>query len=202
MADDAANPKKNNGEPGPLRAQDPSEELVFGHCQKLFFALWSYLNPLRHDNDELCDVLVAFGDHLLIISVKRVDFDPNAPNAAVQAERWRKRAIEKSLRQALGAKRYLMQQGRYEVRARGLTSKAVIENVASKRIHCISISLGSEGWIPFGLGQEGDKLEDFVHVFTEESLDTLLCELSTIDDFTQYLREKEDFFCTHQGTDH
>jgi hypothetical protein len=93
----------------------------------------------------------------------------------------------------------LMQQGRYEVRARGLTSQAVIENVASKRIHCISISLGSEGWIPFGLGQDGDKPEDFVHVFTEESLDTLLSELSTIDDFTRYLREKEDFFARTKG---
>ena len=199
MADDAVNPKKDNSEPEPIRAQDPSEELVFGHCRKLFFPLWSYLNPLRHDGSELCDVLVAFGDHLLIISVKRVDFDPDAPNAAIQAERWRKRAIEKSLRQALGAKRYLMKQGSYEIRARGLTSRITIENIAAKRIHCISVSLGSKGWIPIGLGQEGEKKEDIVHVFTEESLETLLNELSTIDDFTRYLRDKEDFFARTKG---
>lgn len=177
-----------------IRAQDPSEELIFGHCRRLFFPLWSYLNPLCPDGSELCDVLVAFGDHILIISVKRVDFDPDAANAAVQAERWRKRAIEKSLRQALGAKRFLIQQGRYEVRGRGMTSTVVIDNIGAKRIHCISVSLGGKGWIPYGLGQENDKPEDFVHIFTEESLDTLLGELTTINDFTRYLREKEEFF--------
>lgn len=177
-----------------IRAQDPSEELVFGHCRRLFFPLWSFLNPFRPDGSELCDVLVAFGDHILIISVKRVDFDPDAANAAVQAERWRKRAIEKSLRQALGAKRFLMQQGRYEIRSRGMTSTVVIENIDTKRIHCISVSLGGKGWIPYGLGQDDDKPEDFVHIFTEESLDTLLGELTTINDLARYLREKEDFF--------
>lgn len=182
-----------------LRAQDPSEELVFGHCRRLYFPLWSYLNPLCHDGPELCDVLVAFGDHILVISVKRVEFDPDAADPAVAAERWRRRAIEKSVRQALGAKHYLLKQGRYEVRARGLTSPVVIEDVASKRIHCISVSLGSKGWIPFDPAPAGEKPGDLVHIFTEESLDILLNELSTIDDFTSYLREKEDFLTRTQA---
>ena len=88
--------------------QDPTEELVYKLCQSSFLSLWSYANPRRTgSNHELCDILVACDRDIVIFSVKSCTLDTHKDSAAA-LQRWRKKAIETSIRQIYGAQRELV----------------------------------------------------------------------------------------------
>ena len=56
--------------------QNPTEEFVFNLCHRSFLSLWTYANPLRiKGKKELCDVLAICEPHILIFSVKNIEFD-------------------------------------------------------------------------------------------------------------------------------
>ncbi len=162
-----------------------SEELVFSLCTKSFFSLWSYARPRGKKGKELCDILVVCDPDLLIFSVKEVQAREGA-ESETEWERWRREAVDASVRQLYGAARWLS------------TASDVIQDDGrpglplpdqpSRRVHRIAVALGSGGQFPLGGGDHG---KGFVHVFDERALDVLMRELDAITDFTDYLRAKE-----------
>lgn len=88
----------------------PSEEYLAGLCKQAFLSLWSHPNVYTDQNKplgkgvgrELCDLLVVFGDDVLIFSDKHIGFKATAGVEVAWRRRYRE-AIEKSVNQLHGA---------------------------------------------------------------------------------------------------
>jgi hypothetical protein len=165
-----------------------SEELVHRLSRDSFLSVWTYPNPLNSKGKELCDVLVVCDPHVLIFSVKEIEYkDTGRPE--VDVERWRRAAIEESSKQIYGAQRAIDQQ----------TSVVSSENILAisfpssdtRKIHRIAVALGAKDVVPLTFGDFG---KGFVHVFDEKSLSEVMRELDTISDFVKYLTDKEEFY--------
>jgi hypothetical protein len=172
----------------PLNA---TEEFVYRICKKSFLSLWSYLNPQgKSRGKELCDILVVIDPDIIIISVKDVNlFSGNDQQS--NFERWRKRAIEESVKQIYGAERWL-KQASHVIRKDGALG-IPLPNKESRRIHRIAVAFGGKGNAPIRYGNFG---RGFVHVLDEVSFQAIFEELDTVEDFVTYLSDKE-IFCTN-----
>jgi hypothetical protein len=169
-------------------AINPTEEFVYRICKQSFLSLWSYLNPQgKSRGKELCDILVVVDPDVIIISVKYINlsFDKNQQS---NFERWRKRAIDESVKQIYGAQRWL-EQASHVIRKDG-TLGIALPNKKTRRIHRIAVAFGGEGNAPIKYGNFG---KGFVHVLDELSFQAILKELDTIEDFVTYLSDKEEF---------
>jgi hypothetical protein len=163
-----------------------SEELVYSLCTKSFLSLWSYPNPRGKKGKELCDILVVCEPDIIIFSVKEVAFKDTGDR--VGWERWRRAAIEESCSQITGAERWI------EANPNVVTKDGEpgLPFPGSNRVvHRIAVALGSRGEVPMTFGDSG---KGFIHVFDEQSLNTLMEELDTISDFVKYLADKEAFY--------
>lgn len=191
-----------------------------------FLNLWSYPNTFidkkRHgvgDGKELCDLLVVFGDDVIIFSDKEIAW-PSSPDLLVNWRRWFKRAVLKSVDQIRGAERWV--QG---FPARVFTDPACTQQIPVAfpeaghiRFHRVVVTTGSEAAcaeyfsspdpcmmiqsnirgtdhidgtaVPFVLG-DVDPAGPFVHVFDQRSLDLVMSELDTTADFVRYLTHRE-----------
>src|SRR5260370_8341652 len=84
-----------------------AELLVYRMCRHSFLSLWSYMNPRKKpQGKELCDVLVVCEPDVIIFSVKQIRLT-NSGKPEIDAERWRRRAIDESCKQIYGAERIL-----------------------------------------------------------------------------------------------
>ena len=163
----------------------PSEALVAELCRGSFLTLWSEPNPVAKPGKELCDLLVVCSPAVVIFSVKEVGLT-ESEDPRVGWERWRRRAIEASVKQIYGAERWLRKAERV-IRNDGSTGLA-IPQPEELRIHRIAVALGGRGEVPY---QQGDFGKGLVHVLDEDALRTVLGELDTITDFVNYLATKE-----------
>lgn len=163
----------------------PSEALVTLLCQRSFLKLWSESNPRASSGKELCDVLVVCGDDIILISVKEIGLK-NTGEPSVDWERWRRKAIDESVKQIYGAERALRTANRV-VRADGSVGLA-LPDAATRRVHRIAVAIGGAGEVPYVNGDFG---KGFVHVLDETTLPIVLGELDTITDFVEYLSAKE-----------
>jgi hypothetical protein len=82
-------------------------------ADKTFLRLWSYPNTFidkRSGNKgvgkELADLLIVFGDDILIFSDKSVGFSPGDDDELARS-RWYRHAVAKSVDQVRGAERWL-----------------------------------------------------------------------------------------------
>jgi hypothetical protein len=80
-------------------------------CEKTFLSLWCYPNIHRNEGrsgskHEVCDLLVVFEDHIIIFSDKDCEF-PNTGDLKLDWNRWYKKAIRESAKQALGAEKWI-----------------------------------------------------------------------------------------------
>jgi hypothetical protein len=103
------------------------------------------------------------------------------------AERWKRKAIDESIKQLRGAERFLETATRV-VRSDGSLGLPLPAK-AARRIHRIAVACGSEREVPYTCGEEDGG--GFVHVFDEVTFETLIAELDTITDFLDYLTGKE-----------
>ena len=70
--------------------------------------LWSYPNPFKEDGKELCDLLVVFENDVLIFFDRESHrLKSDNLNLAVEWPRWRREVIDKQIRTAKGAERYV-----------------------------------------------------------------------------------------------
>ncbi len=166
----------------------PSEKLVFDLCMQSFLSLWSYANPQRLDGRELCDVLLVFGERIVIFSVKEIALNEQA-DLEVAAKRWVREAVDKSVGQLRGARNELTRMNRV-IRHDG-TDGVDLPPVENRRIHMVAVAAGGKRSVPFAGG--GKDSAGYVHVMDEVALREILGELDTTADFLQYLDAKESF---------
>lgn len=171
-----------------------SEKLVYDICRRSFLCLWSYANPLRKDGKELCDTKVVCDPDVIIFSVKDIGLTDSG-DPSVDWKRWRKRAIDASAKQIYGAERWL--DGCSHVIRSDASSGIKLPSREVRRVHRVAIALGDQGKAPIGFGDFG---KGFVHVFDRVSLDAIMGELDTIEDFVAYLAAKEALYGSGRTT--
>jgi len=167
---------------GPI---NPSEEFVFTVCQKSFLSLWSYANPRGKKNKELCDILVVCDPDIIIFSVKEIAKNESG-DASIDLDRWRKRAIDDSVKQIYGAERWIST-ANHVVKNDG-TEGLPFPAKGKRKIHRVAVALGSDCNTSLHFGDFG---KGFVHVCNEVSFSIIMEELDTISDFIRYLSLKE-----------
>ena len=209
-----------------------SERYLTKLARTAFLSLWSHSNVHtdegrsagKGDGKELCDLLVVFGDHVLLFSDKECEFKAHA-EIKIAWSRWYRRAIEKSVRQLLGAESFLRNHpGRVFLDKSCATVLPLkLPNPDKAKYHLIAVTRGSNAAAVkhWGGGSSGSLMIDtnielsdhyeepfrigwpagrqrFVHVLDEMTLDIVLNELDTIADFVGYLQRKE-VFLSHAG---
>ena len=157
-----------------------AEQLVHDLALKTFLTDWCYLNPMRPNGKELCELLVVFDDIAIIWQIKDLKLNKQG--------KYKKAEVEKNLRQLSGARRQLFKLKtpiKLENPRRG---KEPFDATAIKKVYLISVLFGEEeDWFSFVEYIKGYA----VHVFTRDFTQIILNELDTISDFTNYLRAKE-----------
>ena len=157
----------------------PSEKFVTELCQRAFLKLWTHPNPIGKNGKELCDCLIVCGPHIIIISVKEIQYKDTGDK--VGWERWHRAAIDASVKQIWGAERWLARADQLIRKDGRLVSLPPKEE---RKIHRISVSLGAAGQAPLRWGDLG---HGFVHVCDEFSLGAMFGHFDTITDFISYL---------------
>jgi hypothetical protein len=192
-----------------------SERYLAQLCRGTFLSLWSFSNLYRQPGHELCDLLVACGDDIIIFSDKYCQY-PNTGNAQLDWTRWFKRAVVKSAEQLWGAEKWLRRDAArvYTDSAGKMFLRVPIEISDKTRFHLVLVAHGSaeacratytgSGSLildtqlkaikdhiePFTLG-DLDITQTFVHILDDNALDIVLQKQDTITDFTHYLIKRE-----------
>jgi hypothetical protein len=137
---------------------------------------------------------VVCDPYIIIFSVKDVGLTDSG-DLSIDWKRWRKRAIEASVKQIYGAERWL-DGASHIIRSDGSTG-IELPHREVRKIHRVAIALGDQGKSPISFGNFG---KGFVHVFDKTSLDVIMGELDTIDDFVAYLSAKEVLYLSGKTT--
>lgn len=204
-----------------------SERLLTRLARKAFLTLWSHPNLFtdegrsrgKGDGKELCDLLVVFGNNVLLFSDKHCEF-PTHPDLKIAWPRWYKRAIEKSSRQLAGAEKFIKAHPTRLFLDKACQSSFPIDlpDPDIARYFLIAVTRGSKKAAEqhWGGGSSGSLMLDttiegerhytrpftvgfplsnrrFVHVLDELTVDILLEELDTVPDLIAYLECKEAY---------
>jgi hypothetical protein len=216
----------------PVRKSDgvtASERYLSRLGERSFLSLWTYPGVYRDqgktgggDGKEVCDLLVVFGDHVIIFSDKATAY-PDTGHPGRDWCRWFRKSVKKSAEQVWGAERWIRT---YPTRlfldracaqpfpidlpttAAAKFHRVVVARTASARCRAALGGSGSLMLDPFVVGpahftDEGsvkmftvgdlDPSKGFVHVLDDTSLGILMRELDTTSDFVDYLTKKEAF---------
>lgn len=213
-------------QPRPSRGITAAERDVAALCRKAFLSLWTYPNVYRAEKQpnggviskEVCDLLVLFGEHVLIFSDKDCAFRDSG-DLGRDWSRWYSRAIGHSAKQLFGAERVI--RGREPLFLdKELTTPLPLPLPPADRmkVHRIVVAhgacekcrdvLGGSGSLvldpsvagdqhlaafggrPFVVGQVTPS-KGYVHVMDDTSLAFVMSVLDTAADFTNYLEKKE-----------
>lgn len=206
-----------------------AEKKLISLGYKTFFSLWSYPNPYRkHKLDkELCDLLVVFGDDIIIFSDKDCKF-PLDGDVKINWGRWYKNAIVKSYRQLQGAMSWMTKHpDRIVLDSKGEVDFPLsIQVTENTRFHLVSVAHGikdacikyfsggdggliidncttadsplSEEGEPFRVGVIDKDPKKFIHIFDDASYALVLKELDTTQDFIDYLEDRKHFLLSEK----
>lgn len=163
------------------------EEFVNEIAFNSFIEHWCYPSPKDENGDkkEICDLLLLFGENLIIISVKNYEFKDFY-------SRYFRRTIEKAVKQIYGAERKLLSSSK-DILIKH--PKRAIERFPKERIkniYRVIVNLG-EGVRFYPFNQE-TKDEKFITLLDKEAFQTIVQELDTIPDFLEYLKKREELF--------
>jgi hypothetical protein len=204
-----------------------SERALTKLAKKAFLSLWSYSNVYtdegrargKGDGKELCDLLVVFGNDVILFSDKACEYHTGT-DVKVAWPRWYKRAIEKSANQLAGAEKFVKtfpkrvfidkqcqhplpvalpdpSVARYFLiavtRGAHFAARQYFGGGSSGSVMLSSDIRGKEHYeAPFHVGFPLESGR-FVHVLDEMTVDLLLEELDTVPDLVNYLSCKEAF---------
>ncbi|ESQ84195.1 hypothetical protein AEAC466_10650 [Asticcacaulis sp. AC466] len=192
--------------------QSKSERQLNSLADRTFLKLWSIPNTFYASGKELTDLIVPFGDDVIIISDKACSFDFEIDRELAWS-RWFRHAIEGTVRQLKTALQRIKRQP-----ASIFTDKRATEalrigmgNPLQKRFHLISVvrpDVDPAKVVPEWPGLTYTSSPDpqvfhigkmkvsgtFVHVFDGPSFDALLTELDTVSDLLAYLKGREASF--------
>lgn len=196
-----------------------SERFLHAVAGRTFLSLWSYPNPFRDPSSpkdlpkEICDLLVVFGNDVLLFSDKEIDFPRNTSLEAAWV-RWYRKAVAASAKQLFGAERWLRENPDRIFTDRRCTQPFPI-NLPPKdkmRVHRIIVARGASAPCKYLMGGMGtlaqssrqaeesdfpflcpqpDVTRGYVHVWDDVSLELLLDHLDTTADLVRYLNERE-----------
>lgn len=209
-----------------------SERYLNELCNHTFLKLWSFPNPYRDQGahsgsipgKELCDLLVVFGEHILIFSDKDIRFQSNI-NVDLAWKRWAKKSIIASAKQIYGAERWIKEHKDRVFLDQECTISFPLElpDLDKAIFHRIIVTHNSaqefrkyvkgRGTLiirndliddqiltePFHVGI-GNRKRGYVHTLDDVSLDILMRELDTVSDFINYLAKKERFLSNSEIT--
>ena len=210
-----------------------SERLLMRLCRKSFLSLWAHANlhtaqDMREGKGsakEFADVLVVFGDDVIVFSDKHIEFQQNK-DLSVAWPRWFKRAVTESAKQLHGAMNWLLRfpdrifldaactrplpvalpsadRARYHLVAVTRGSREACTKAFPGSFGTLQINTDIEGraheQAPFTVGVL-DRSKHFVHVLDEFSLEVVMDEMGTITDFVAYLNAREAFLGTDDTT--
>lgn len=205
-----------------------SERYLQGLCERSFLRLWSYPGVYRDqglsqrkEGKEVSDLLVVFGNSIIIFSDKRCAF-PNTGNIQQDWSRWFRKAVFKSAEQIWGAERWILSfPDRLRLDRRcTVPFPLVLPSREQARIHRVVVAHGVSdrcrahhggtgtlmitphitGEAHFNYPRQAvipfavgdlDPTRGFVHVLDDQALDTLLTTIDTLPDFLRYLDRKE-----------
>jgi hypothetical protein len=204
-----------------------AERYLKSLCDQTFLSLWSYPGIYRdqglsqgNQGKEICDLLVVFDNHIIIFSDKDCQF-PNSGRIELDWNRWFKKAIKESAKQAWGAERWIKQFPKRLFLDRACSQPFPINlpDTNTAQFHLVIVAhddtrrcyqeLGGSGSLMINssikgdahlIGEEGsipfcigdiEPNRTFVHVLDDTSLDIVMRTLDTIADFVNYLTKKE-----------
>lgn len=199
----------------------PSEKYLAGLCEKAFLSLWAYPNVYTDEGrpqgkgagKELCDLLVVFGEEIIIFSDKHCEYKETGDDL-VDWGRWYRRGVQKSVNQLIGAASFIKRfPGRLFRDPRcSVPFPREVPRSDKFNVHLVAVTRGSReaceryfagqsiGSLRFNGDLAGDSVpftigpiktsHGLVHVFDEHTLDVLFSELDTVTDFVEYLRKR------------
>lgn len=188
------------------------ERILANIARTSFLSLWSLPNLFRNQGDsirggdgkELCDLVVIFGDCILLFSDKRVEYKAIKPEGVAWA-RWEKRAVVDSIKQLRGAERWIRKHPN-----RIFTDKKCKDQIPislkiadSTKIYRIAVTHGLEDQLSADFGEaslsysnhekcpftifSNEEEHKYCHVLSGDSLHFVLNEIDTTLDFIGYL---------------
>lgn len=193
-----------------------SEKLVNELGAKSFLRFWTWPNLFRDQENgkEICDLIIVFGNDILLISDKKIEFNTEK-DINVEWKRWYKKAISKSFAQTKGAERWIRDfPNRLFVDKQCKNTFPINIDITKAKFHHILVTHGLEEALaeklgyasfqftndnslgdlePFKIGLVNQN-DPFVHVFTEQTLQDCLGNFDTANDFLEYLKVRESFF--------
>ena len=185
-----------------------SERYLGEIAQRTFLGFWSHPNLFRSRAKELADLLVIFGDDIVVFSDKSCEFKEGEHGWS----RWYRRAILDSAHQLHRASGWLRQRPTEIYMDAKCERRFPLHIPTAPSIHLVAVATGareasrnriggdgslviltdSDGSTEFAVG-DLDRTTDFVHVFDDVSLTLVLRELDTVSDFIAYLRKRAAF---------
>lgn len=191
-----------------------SEKILAELCNDSFLRLWTYPNLFAKPGKELCDLLVVFGSDVIIFSDKNCAYG-TSENEDLNWKRWYKKSIAHSAAQIENAASWILDRPDEIYLDAKCTQRLPIQlpNSEDARIHRVCVALGASAAAKAKLGRPSLRIEPgikdgtkpltvgrishargWVHVFDEDSLSTVLKQLSTASDFVAYLNAKSNLF--------
>ncbi len=192
-------------------------------CQSSFLDFWSHRSPgfdhRNHPNDnqgeELCDLIVVFGNTVLLFEDKECEWiEPKSGDLHLAWRRWYKRSIGKAKGQLVKAKRRVLKNPQRIFADKSCTTHLPVEipKGTDVQVHLIAVVHGAaqeckkhfqggsgslvlnsnivEDEQPFYVGCCARK-KHFVHVFDEATIQLIIKALDTLPEFIDYLLDKE-----------
>lgn len=160
------------------------EEAVNKIAFDTYLKYWCFPNPKDEfgDKKEICDLLIIFQKHLIIISIKNYSFSGNY-------QRYFNSTLKKAIAQIHGAERKLFSKSNYLKFNHPETGIFEFNPIDYESVHRLIININT---IPlFHPGGLETKNNEFSHVFNWDSFLGIVTELNTIPDFIGYLAERE-----------
>lgn len=197
----------------------PTEKLLSQLCENTFLKFWSYPNPYKDDRKELCDLIAVFDDDVFIFFDRESrKFDNASKDISVTWKRWKKEVVDKQIKTLRGAEKYIRTGKPIFVDSKCKTRLPIVVPENAK-IHKFIVAHGVEetlkkfsgkdysGSLAISYGEhvktsverpfcvELEK-EDPVHILDSSNVETVLRELDTIYDFTEFVNDKEQTIST------
>ena len=198
---------------GISRGVTATERMLAEFCDKSFLKLWSYPNPYKDDGHELCDLLAVFGNYVFIFFDRenKLSEDPDK-DPKVLWGRWKRNVIDRQVKTAHGAERYIRSARPIFLDAKGTKPFPFAFDRDAVVINKIIVAHGAKEACERASPQnvygslaitytetDGGPTEPFhieidkrnpVHILDSHNMPIVLRELDTVNDFAAYLDEK------------
>lgn len=191
----------------------PTEKMLAEFCERSFLKLWSYPNPYKDDNHELCDLLAVFGNYVFIFFDREnvLSEDPDK-DPTVLWDRWKRSVIDRQTGTAHGAERYIRSGRPIFLDPKCTMPFPLAIDRSTAIIHKIIVAHGAKeaceraspqnvyGSLAITYSEiDGSPTAPFhihidkrkpVHILDSHNMPIVLGELDTVSDFAAYLDEK------------